>query len=147
MGWRRKVRKALLRLYLHSPLLPFVSFLVILLIVFCFFSLRLFGDGVVKSIREYVLENYFGEAPPFSSFIIPTGHNKARYLVYVSLPSDQRSYTYLVAWSAFSAVMRHNRGILLTHTSGVLSLSPSLSLSHLASFFQICSLCFSRSTS
>lgn len=63
------------------------------------------------SIRDYIIDNFMGEAPLYTSFILETKHSIVKYLIYTASTDFTRKpiSSYNMMWSAFVAIMNHNR--------------------------------------
>jgi hypothetical protein len=74
-----------------------------------------FGEAFCKKIKEHVKDKYFGEAPIYTSFVIPTGHAFVKNLVYVASNITKRPdplHAYNCMFSALNTMQSYNSGKL-----------------------------------
>lgn len=75
-----------------------------------------FGKELQKQVQDYILKNYEGEQPVGTSFIIPTGNLKHRYLAHtptmrVPFSIEGTDYVYLAMKAMLGAVKRFNMSV------------------------------------
>lgn len=79
-----------------------------------------FGSDVLDDIRNHIVQNYLGEAPLYTSFVIETRHPTCKYLIYTAafLASGMTNSfnSYSATWSAIMAV----RTLSLDKSKGIL---------------------------
>jgi O-acetyl-ADP-ribose deacetylase (regulator of RNase III) len=72
-----------------------------------------FGRGLMKRVQQHILEEYLGEQPVGTSFIVETGHPKHPYVAHtptmrVPMAIQMTDYVYLAMWTTLLAVRKHN---------------------------------------
>jgi O-acetyl-ADP-ribose deacetylase (regulator of RNase III) len=77
--------------------------------------IRYFGDELMGRVQERIREDYFGEQPVGTSFIVETGHPKHPYLAHtptmrIPMAIDKTDHVYLAMWAMLRAVAHHNYG-------------------------------------
>lgn len=65
----------------------------------------------MNEIRSYIKDNYEGEAPPFTSFVLPTSHPTIKYLLYANDVNYASNLQQLI-WSILTTLTNHNRGFI-----------------------------------
>ena len=75
---------------------------------------RYFGDDLVNRVQQRVLEDFRGEQPVGTSFIIETNHPKHPFLAHtptmrVPMSIGRTDNVYRAMWAMLLAVYRHNR--------------------------------------
>lgn len=63
----------------------------------------------MSKIREYIVDNYYGEAPVFTSFLLETAHPTIKYLIYTCMHLGALSNSYSSLWSGLVTITRHNQ--------------------------------------
>lgn len=76
--------------------------------------IRFFGYELMKRVRERILNDYLGEQPVGTSFVIETGHDAHPYVAHtptmrVPMAIDRTDYVYVAMWAALLAIRRHNQ--------------------------------------
>lgn len=76
--------------------------------------IRFFGDALKQKVQNFILQEYLGEQPVGTSFIIETGHSKHPFIAHtptmrVPMEIAHTDNVYLAMWAMFLAVQRHNR--------------------------------------
>lgn len=72
-----------------------------------------FGFELMDAVQSHIVNEYRGEQPVGTSFIIETGHKKHRYLAHtptmrVPMPITATDNVYLAMWAMLVAVWKHN---------------------------------------
>jgi O-acetyl-ADP-ribose deacetylase (regulator of RNase III) len=72
-----------------------------------------FGRGLMERVQRHILDEYLGEQPVGTSFILETGHPKHPYIAHtptmrVPMAIQMTDYVYLAMWATLLAVHRHN---------------------------------------
>jgi O-acetyl-ADP-ribose deacetylase (regulator of RNase III) len=75
---------------------------------------RFFGLDLERRIQQTILDEYLGEQPVGSSFVIPTGHPKHPFLAHtptmrVPMMIKGTDVPYTAMWAMLLAVRNHNR--------------------------------------
>jgi O-acetyl-ADP-ribose deacetylase (regulator of RNase III) len=75
--------------------------------------IRFFGVGLERRVQHYILEEYLGEQPVGTSFIITTGHQHHPYLAHtptmrVPMEIARTDNVYRAMWAMLLAVRQHN---------------------------------------
>lgn len=75
---------------------------------------RYFGDDLVNRVQRWVIEEFRGEQPVGTSFIIETHHRKHPFLAHtptmrVPMSISRTDNVYRAMWALLLAVHRHNR--------------------------------------
>lgn len=75
---------------------------------------RYFGQALKDRVQQYILQEYLGEQPVGTSFIIETHHPKHPFLAHtptMRIPMEiaRTDNVYLAMWAMLLAVRRHNR--------------------------------------
>lgn len=75
---------------------------------------RRFGEGLMQRVQQRILDQFFGEQPVGTAFILPTGDLHLPYLVHAptmrvpgSIEGTDRVYA--ATWAALLAIQGHNR--------------------------------------
>ena len=73
-----------------------------------------FGEQLQKRVQKRILEEYLGEQPVGTSFVIETNHPRHPYLAHtptmrIPMPIGRTDYVYLAMWAMLLAVRKHNR--------------------------------------
>jgi O-acetyl-ADP-ribose deacetylase (regulator of RNase III) len=73
-----------------------------------------FGEDLMRRIQHRILEEYLGEQPVGTAFLIDTGHDERPYLVHaptmrVPCPIEGTDKVYTATWAALLAVNSHNQ--------------------------------------
>ena len=77
---------------------------------------RLLGEKIIDRIREHINEFYLGEAPLYTSFVIPTNNDTIKRLIYtVSFTRSSAQTSYDVVWSSLLSIRNYNKGNYRTH--------------------------------
>jgi O-acetyl-ADP-ribose deacetylase (regulator of RNase III) len=76
--------------------------------------IRFFGLELMARIQARILDEYLGEQPVGTSFLIETGDSDHPLLAHtptmrVPMAIDRTDYVYLAFWAALLAIRRHNR--------------------------------------
>lgn len=76
--------------------------------------IRFFGYPLMDRVQQHIIEEYLGEQPVGTSFIVPTGHPAHRWLAHtptmrVPMEIAQTDHVYLAMWAMLRAVYHHNR--------------------------------------
>jgi O-acetyl-ADP-ribose deacetylase (regulator of RNase III) len=76
--------------------------------------IRFFGDKLMHDVQQYIIDEYLGEQPVGTSFIIGTGHPKHRWLAHtptmrVPMEIARTDHVYLAMSALLKAVYHHNR--------------------------------------
>ncbi len=61
---------------------------------------RLFGESTVNKIKETIKSKYHGEAPLYSSFVVPTTDASIKYIIYVAGYHWKKPESYTFAYNA-----------------------------------------------
>ena len=74
---------------------------------------RVFGEGLMRRVQHRILDQFFGEQPVGTAFLVPTGHPNVPFLVHaptMRVPGsiEGTDKVYAAAWSALLAVHAHN---------------------------------------
>ena len=77
---------------------------------------RFFGQSLQEKVQKHILENYLGEQPVGTSFIIETDHPRHPFVAHtptmrVPMPIARTDNVYLAMWAMLLAVRRHNQCI------------------------------------
>jgi O-acetyl-ADP-ribose deacetylase (regulator of RNase III) len=75
---------------------------------------RFFGEGLMRRVQKRILDQFFGEQPVGTAFVLPTGHPDVPFLVHaptMRVPGsiEGTDKVYAATWSALLAVHAHNR--------------------------------------
>jgi O-acetyl-ADP-ribose deacetylase (regulator of RNase III) len=75
---------------------------------------RRFGEGLMQRVQHRILDQFFGEQPVGSAFVIPTGDASLPFLVHaptMRVPGsiDGTDRVYAATWAALLAIQGHNR--------------------------------------
>jgi O-acetyl-ADP-ribose deacetylase (regulator of RNase III) len=75
---------------------------------------RRFGDGLMRRVQQRVLDDYFGEQPVGTAFLVPTGDPALPFVCHaptMRVPGniDGTDKVYAATWAALLAVAAHNR--------------------------------------
>jgi O-acetyl-ADP-ribose deacetylase (regulator of RNase III) len=73
-----------------------------------------FGYGLMDRVQDHIIDEYLGEQPVGTSFIVPTGHPKHRWLAHtptmrVPMAITRTDHVYVAMWAMLRAVHHHNR--------------------------------------
>jgi len=76
--------------------------------------IRFFGEALQDRVQQHILEEYLGEQPVGTSFIVETGHPKHPFVAHtptmrVPMEIAHTDNVYVAMWAMFLAVRRHNR--------------------------------------
>jgi O-acetyl-ADP-ribose deacetylase (regulator of RNase III) len=76
--------------------------------------IRFFGEALQDRVQKHILQEYLGEQPIGTSFIIETGHPKHPYLAHtptmrVPMEIAHTDYPYVAMWAMLLTVRRHNQ--------------------------------------
>jgi O-acetyl-ADP-ribose deacetylase (regulator of RNase III) len=76
-----------------------------------------FGAELERKVQQRILENYLGEQPVGTSFILETGHPRHPYLAHtptmrIPLSIARTDHVYLAMWAMLLAVRKHNQSQL-----------------------------------
>src|SRR5262249_27565823 len=76
---------------------------------------RVFGEDLMRGVQHRIMDQYFGEQPVGTAFVIPTGDLRVPFLVHAptmrvpgSIAGTDKVYT--ATWAALLAIHAHNRG-------------------------------------
>jgi O-acetyl-ADP-ribose deacetylase (regulator of RNase III) len=74
---------------------------------------RFFGDDLMLTVQQRIIDEYFGEQPVGTSMIVETGHPKHPYVAHtptmrVPLTIAHTDHAYLAMWALLREVHRHN---------------------------------------
>ncbi len=74
---------------------------------------RFFGEDLMHRVQHRILDQFFGEQPVGTAFVLPTHHPHVRFLVHaptMRVPGsiDGTDKVYAAAWAALLAVHAHN---------------------------------------
>lgn len=75
---------------------------------------QFFGLSLERRVKERILEDYLGEQPVGTSFIIETGHSKHPFLAHtptmrVPMSVKGTDVPYIAMWAMLLAIRQHNR--------------------------------------
>jgi O-acetyl-ADP-ribose deacetylase (regulator of RNase III) len=75
---------------------------------------RFFGKSLRDRVQQHILQEYLGEQPVGTSFIVETGHPKHPFVAHtptmrVPIEIAHTDNVYLAMWAMLLAVRRHNR--------------------------------------
>lgn len=75
---------------------------------------KFFGNSLMTKVQEYILEEFLGEQPVGTSFIVETGHLKHPFLAHtptmrVPMSIAGTDISYVAMWAMLLAIRRHNR--------------------------------------
>ena len=75
---------------------------------------RFFGDALMTNVQQHILEEFLGEQPVGTSFIIETHHPKHPFLAHtptmrVPMSIAGTDIPYIAMWAMLLAVRRHNQ--------------------------------------
>ena len=75
---------------------------------------RYFGYGLMERIQRHILDEFLGEQPVGTSFVIDTGDADRPFVAHtptmrVPMAIDRTDYVYNAMWAALLAIERHNR--------------------------------------
>lgn len=75
---------------------------------------RYFGDSLMQRVQHQIMDDYFGEQPVGTAFVIPTGHPHIPFLVHAPTMRVPGSISgtdkvYGATWAALLAIHAHNR--------------------------------------
>ena len=81
---------------------------------------RYFGEGLMRRVQYRIMDQFLGEQPVGTAFVVPTGHESIQYVVHaptMRVPGNiaGTGNVYHATWSALLAVRAHN----LTETQKV----------------------------
>ena len=73
-----------------------------------------FGESLMSRVQQHILNEYWGEQPVGTAFILATGEDTLPYLCHaptMRVPGniDGSDKVYSATWAAFLAIMAHNR--------------------------------------
>ncbi|WP_041780104.1 macro domain-containing protein [Allocoleopsis franciscana] len=76
--------------------------------------IRFFGQSLMDRVQQRILEEYLGEQPVGTSFIVETGHSKHPFLAHtptmrVPMIVAGTDIPYVAMWAMLLAVRRHNQ--------------------------------------
>jgi O-acetyl-ADP-ribose deacetylase (regulator of RNase III) len=76
--------------------------------------IRFFGHSLMEKVQQRILEEYLGEQPIGTSFIVETGHPKYPFLAHtptmrVPMPIAGTHNPYMAMWAMLLAVRHHNQ--------------------------------------
>lgn len=76
--------------------------------------IEFFGRSLEEKVQQHILENYLGEQPVGTSFIIETGHPKHHFLAHtptmrVPMTVKGTDVPYVAMWAMLLAVRQHNK--------------------------------------
>lgn len=75
---------------------------------------RFFGTALQDKVQNHILQEYLGEQPIGTSFIIETGHPQHPFLAHtptmrIPMPIAHTDYAYVAMWALLLALHHHNR--------------------------------------
>src|SRR5262245_2856469 len=75
---------------------------------------RRFGEGLMQRVQHHILDQFFGEQPVGTAFIIPTGDSSLPFLAHaptMRVPGsiEGTDKVYAATWAALLAIQAHNR--------------------------------------
>lgn len=75
---------------------------------------RRFGDDLMRRVQQQILNDYYGEQPVGTAFIVPTGDASLPFLAHaptMRVPSSigGTDKVYAATWAALLAIQHHNR--------------------------------------
>jgi O-acetyl-ADP-ribose deacetylase (regulator of RNase III) len=75
---------------------------------------RRFGEELMRQVQHHIMDQYFGEQPIGSAFVIPTGDPALPFLAHaptMRVPGniDGTDKVYVATWAALLAIQAHNR--------------------------------------
>jgi O-acetyl-ADP-ribose deacetylase (regulator of RNase III) len=76
---------------------------------------RYFGEPLMEQVQHRILDDYFGEQPVGTAFVVPTGHAAIPFVAHaptMRVPGgiDGTDKVYCATWAALLAIHAHNRG-------------------------------------
>ncbi|MEB3178570.1 MAG: macro domain-containing protein [Nostocaceae cyanobacterium] len=76
--------------------------------------IRFFGHSLMTKVQQHILEEFLGEQPVGTSFILETGHPKHPFLAHtptmrVPMSIAGTDIPYIAMWAMLLAVRRHNQ--------------------------------------
>src|SRR3954470_6306492 len=74
-----------------------------------------FGEGLMRRVQQRIMDDYFGEQPVGTAFVLPTGDPSLPFLAHaptMRVPGsiEGTDKVYAATWAALLAVQAHNRG-------------------------------------
>ena len=76
---------------------------------------RYFGESLIRRVQQRIMDDFFGEQPVGTAFVLPTEHPSIPFLVHAptmrvpcSIAGTDKVYN--ATWAAFLAIHAHNRG-------------------------------------
>ncbi len=75
--------------------------------------IRFFGGGLMRRVQQHILDDYLGEQPIGTSFIIETGNDKHPYIAHtptmrIPMSIAHTDHVYVAMWAMLLAVRQHN---------------------------------------
>ncbi len=75
---------------------------------------RVFGEDLMTRVQHRIMDEYFGEQPVGTAFVIPTGNSSIPFLAHaptMRVPGniDGTDKVYAATWAALLAITAHNR--------------------------------------
>src|SRR3954469_16457774 len=75
---------------------------------------RRFGDGLMRQVQHRIMDEYFGEQPVGTAFVVPTGDPAIPFLCHaptMRVPGniEGTDKVYAATWAALLAIQAHNR--------------------------------------
>jgi len=75
---------------------------------------RVFGEDLMTRVQHRIMDEYFGEQPVGTAFVISTGHSSIPFLAHaptMRVPGniDGTDKVYAATWAALLAITAHNR--------------------------------------
>jgi O-acetyl-ADP-ribose deacetylase (regulator of RNase III) len=76
--------------------------------------IRRFGEPLMHQVQQRIMDEYYGEQPVGTAFILPTGVDSLPYLCHaptMRVPGniEGTDRVYAATWAAFLAILAHNR--------------------------------------
>lgn len=76
--------------------------------------IRFFGGKLMRDVQQHIIQEYLGEQPVGTSFLIETGHPKHPWLAHtptmrVPMEISRTDNAYLAMWAFLRAIHHHNR--------------------------------------
>src|SRR5688500_12939257 len=76
--------------------------------------IRRFGQGLMTKVQQRIMDDYFGEQPVGTAFVVPTGDQSLPFIVHaptMRVPGNIHGTDkiYAATWAALLAIAAHNR--------------------------------------
>lgn len=74
---------------------------------------RFFGESLMQKVQQHIMDEFLGEQPVGTSFIVETGHTEHPFLAHtptmrVPMPISRTDNVYSAMWAMLLAVRHHN---------------------------------------